>query len=642
MKTKVILILIIALSNSLLFSQEKVADKYFRDYAYIKAAQLYENAVKKGNDSEHVLTRLGDCYYNNSNSEKAALWYGKAVEKYKDINPEYIYKYVQTLRSTGDYQKANQWMVTFKELQGSDKHVEDFEIMNLDKYEELSSTEGVYVDFTPLDNNTEYSEFGGYVHDGKYYFASTKIAEDAKKSKLYKWNEEPYLDIYVADISEDGVVDISNAKSISNEINTEFHEATVAITNNGQTIYFTRDNLNKRNKLSYDGEGTSHLKLYSAVRNESGRNWVDVTELPFNDKVYSSGHPALSVDNKTLYFVSDREGGLGQTDIYSVEIKSDSTYGEPVNLGDKINSPGREMFPFVAKDSTFYFSSDGHINLGLLDVFKSDIIKDKEASPENLGAPFNSRFDDFAFFIDPEKETGFLSSNRGDGSGSDDIYRFSAYDCKQVIKGIVKDKISLLPLSEATVKLIDETGKVLEQVTSNEVGEYTFNVDCEKKFKLIGSKADYRDDIKEVTTTKVAGQEQVQDLTLTPFIINNEIVINPIFFDFDKSKIRDDAAYELENIVTIMDNHPKMIIKIEAHTDSRGRDAYNEKLSDRRAKSTRDYIISRGIAAERIESAIGYGEKQLLNECSNGVKCSEAKHQENRRSKFIITNKYRE
>ena len=186
MKTKVILILIIALSNSLLFSQEKVADKYFRDYAYIKAAQLYENAVKKGNDSEHVLTRLGDCYYNNSNSEKAALWYGKAVEKYKDINPEYIYKYVQTLRSTGDYQKANQWMVTFKELQGNDKHVEDFEIMNLDKYEELSSTEGVYVDFTPLDNNTEYSEFGGYVHDGKYYFASTKIAEDAKKSKLYK------------------------------------------------------------------------------------------------------------------------------------------------------------------------------------------------------------------------------------------------------------------------------------------------------------------------------------------------------------------------------------------------------------------------------------------------------------------------
>ena len=345
MKTKVILI-ILALSTTALFSQEKVADKYFRDYAYLKAAQFYESAVKKGNDSEHVLTRLGDCYYNNSNSEKAALWYGKAVEKYKKINPEYIYKYVQTLRSIGDYEKANTWMVKFKELQSGDKNVEDFEVMNLAKYEELSSTEGVYVDFTALDNNTEYSEFGGYVHDGQYYFASTKISEDAKKTKLYKWNEEPYLDIYVADISEDGVVDISNAKSVSNEINTDFHEATVAITNNGQTIYFTRDNLNRRNKLSYDADGTSHLKLYSAVRNESGRNWVDVVELPFNDKVYSTGHPALSVDNKTLYFVSDREGGLGQTDIYSVEIKSDGTYGDPENLGDKINSPGREMFPF--------------------------------------------------------------------------------------------------------------------------------------------------------------------------------------------------------------------------------------------------------------------------------------------------------
>ena len=296
----------------------------------------------------------------------------------------------------------------------------------------------------------------------------------------------------------------------------------------------------------------------------------------------------------------------------------------------------------MAKDSTFYFSSDGHINLGLLDVFKSNMIKDQEATPENLGAPFNSRFDDFAFFIDPEKETGFISSNRGDGSGSDDIYQFSSYECQQIIKGIVRDQISMEPLKEATVTLLDESGKMLEEITSNELGEFSFDVDCEKKYTIKGSKDDYRDDIKEVTTTNVADEEQIQDLILTPFIIKGEIVINPIFFDYDKSNIRDDAAYELENIVTIMNNHPKMIIKIEAHTDSRGRDAYNEKLSDKRAKSTRDYIISRGIGAERLESAIGYGEKQLLNECSNGVKCSEAKHQENRRSKFIITNNYRE
>ena len=317
MKTRV-LIIILAISHSLVFSQEKIADKYFRDFAYIKAAQFYEAAVKKGNDSEHVLTRLGDCYYNNSDSENAALWYGQAVEKYDDINPEYLYKYIQTLRSIGDYEAANTWMKRFKERQGDDKQMEDFEIMDLSKYEELSSTEGVYVDFKSVGNNTEFSEFGGYIHDGKYYFASTKIADDGKKSKIYKWNEEPYLDIYVADISDDGTVDISNAKSVSNEVNTPYHEATLAITNDGQTMYFTRDNLNKRNKLTYDDEGTSHLMIYKAVRNESGRNWVDVQELPFNDKVFSTGHPALSVDNKTLYFVSDREGGYGQTDIYSV------------------------------------------------------------------------------------------------------------------------------------------------------------------------------------------------------------------------------------------------------------------------------------------------------------------------------------
>ncbi|MFD2824774.1 OmpA family protein [Lacinutrix iliipiscaria] len=638
MKTKVIL-LIIALSTTALFSQENIADKYFRDYAYIKASELYEAAVTKGDSSEHVLTRLGDCYYNNSNSEKAALWYGKAVNKYKKINPEYIYKYIQSLRSIGDYEAANTWLTKFKELQTNDKRAEEFEVMDLSKYEELSSTEGKYIKFSAVGINTEYSEFGGYVHDGKYYFASTKISDENGKAKVYKWNEEPFLDIFVADINEGDEAEIENAKSISDEINTEFHEATVAITEDGQTIYFTRDNINKRNKLASDKDGTTHLKLYSASR--SGESWKDVVELPFNDKVHSTGHPALSVDNKTLYFVSDREGGLGETDIYSVEIKGDGEYGEPQNLGPKINTPGREMFPFVAKDSTLYFSSDGHINLGLLDVFKSNIIKDENANPENLGAPFNSRFDDFAFFIDSEKDTGFISSNRADGSGGDDIYQFSSFKCKQSIKGVVKDKISLLPLPEATVKLLDENGKVLEEITANELGEYKFDVDCEKKYILIGSKEDYRDDQKEIETSNVADEEQVQDLILTPFIVNNEIVINPIFFDYDKSNIRTDAAYELENIVTIMNNHPKMIIKIEAHTDSRGRDAYNEKLSDKRAKSTRDYIISRGISANRLESAIGYGEKQLLNECSNGVKCSEAKHQENRRSKFIITNDYR-
>lgn len=644
MKTKVIIILLV-LCNTMLFAQVKVADNYFRDYAYIKASELYESAVKKGDSSEHVLTRLGDCYYNNSNSEKAAVWYGKAVNKYKNVNPEFIYKYIQTLRSLGEYEDANTWITKFKELQGSDKRAEAFEIMDLAKYQELSSTEGKYVKFSALGINTEYSEFGGYIHDGTFYYASTKVSGEGGNAKIYKWNEQPYLDIYSGTITYgDEDATIEDIKALSDEINSEFHEATVTITNDGKTMYFTRDNVNKRKKIAYDDEGSSNLKIYKATK--SGEKWSNVVELPFNDKDFTNSNPALSADNKTLYFVSDREGGFGETDIYSVELRGDNGYGKPENLGKKINTPGRESFPYVAKDSTFYFSSNGHISLGLLDIFKSNLIqvKDKDSitNPENLGAPFNSRFDDFAFFIDSEKETGFISSNREEGSGSDDIYQFGTFQCKQVIKGVVRNKVTLLPIPEAKVKLVDAAGKELEEILSDENGAYEFEVECEKKYTLIGHKLDYRDDIQEVETTDVTEEEHVKDLILTPFIINNEIVINPIFFDYAKYNIRPDAAYELENIVSVMKNHPKMHIKIEAHTDSRGRDAYNEKLSDQRAKSTRDYIISRGITSDRIDSAIGYGESQLVNRCDNAHRkiCSEKEHQENRRSKFIITNDY--
>lgn len=636
MKTKLI-ILIIALSSSFAFSQKKVADKFFENFAFIKASELYEDAYNDGDDSEHVLTRLGDCYYNNSESEKAVQWYGKAIEKYKNINPEYIFKYIQSLKSVGNYEEANTWLKTFKEIQNDDRRVKDLDLTSLEKYNELTSTEGVYVETTNLPLNTQYSDFGGYVQGDQFIFASTRNGS----KKVYKWNDEPFLDIYQASISttENGP-EIDNILPLeSDDINTDFHEATVAITNDGKTIYFTRDNVNKRKKLSYDRKGTSHLKIYKAELIDG--TWQNIVELPFNDAVSSTGHPALSPDNNTLYFVSDREGGYGQTDIYKVNISTDGIYGNPENLGANINTEGREMFPFVDKDNMFYFSSDGFINLGLLDIFKSDVLNNAEAEAENLGAPYNSGYDDFAYFLDTEKGTGFFSSNRPGGKGGDDVYSFGIYECKQTIKGIARDSESLEVLPTVNVELIDETGKAINTLSTNDKGEYIFkDIDCNKKYTIRGSKPDYKDDLAEVTTDDENGKENTADLSLIPLIKGNEIVINPIFFDFDKWNIRTDAAYELENIVAVMREHPKMVIKIESHTDSRGRDAYNMKLSDRRAKSTRDYLLSRNIGKERLESAIGYGETQLVNECANRVKCTEEQHQENRRSKFIIINDY--
>ena len=632
MKTKVIFT-IIALSSTFLFSQEKVADKFFDNFAYLKAAELYQEAVDKGEDNVHVLTRLGDCYYNNSDSEQAAVWYAKALEKNKDVSPEHIYKYIQTQRSLGKYEEADKWLVKFKEIQNNDSRVKNVKENNLHLYEKLASTQGIYVEVNNLSINSNYSDFGSVVHDSTIYFASSRNTE----KDIYKWNDEPFLDLYQGQITtKDGKKEISDVKKLEFEgvHRDNLHYADAALTKDGNTMYFSRMNVGKRNRAKTDKEGTVQLKIYKATLEDS--IWSNIQELTINSDDYSTYHPALSPDNKTLYFTSDREGGLGQTDLYKVDLSDSGSLGEVKNLGPEINTEGREGYAFVAKDSTLYFSSDGFLNLGLLDIFKSNIIKDENAKAENLGAPYNSGYDDFAFSIDSETNVGYFSSNRLDGNGSDDIYGFNIFECKQIIKGITRDSKTLLPLAMTNVQLIDESGKIIEEVTSNELGEYSFEVDCNNKYTILGSKPDYKDDIRKVETTDEHEKEHEVDLLLIPLISNNEIVINPIFFNFDKWDIRPDAAYELENIVAVMREHPNMVIKIESHTDSRGTNKYNMKLSDRRAKSTRDYLFSRDIAQERIESAIGYGESQLVNECSNGVKCSEEAHQENRRSKFII------
>jgi len=643
-KMKNSLLYILIFSTAYISSaQVEVADNFFKDYAYYQATELYLEVLKKGDTTEHILTKLGDCYYNTSNVKSANYWYEKAVKKYKDVNTEYLYKYIQTLRSLNQFEESKKWSTIFKDRNSGDRRVKD-DGFDLESFKALESTENVYVDFKNLELNTKYSDFGSFEINNILYFASTRVEDSiTNEKKLYQWNKEPFLNIYQSEILiEDGKKTVGSPSLVSSsKVNTDFHESSVAITKDGKTMYFTRINLNKKNKIKYDKEGTSQIKLFRA-KNIDGQ-WEKIKELPFNGENFSTGSPALSPDDKHLFFSSDREGTIGSTDIYKVKINEDGTFGNPINLGSEINTEGRENFPFIAKDSTLYFSSDGHINLGLYDIFESNILK-KDTSDiyiKNLGAPYNSGFDDFGFFIDSNTNTGYLSSNRDGGKGSDDIYSFGRFECKQIIKGITRDKNSNEPLAKVVVKLMDENGKVVQTETSDENGAYEFkDVACDKTFLVLGEKVIYRPDQKDVKTNKENGIETFVELFLTPLIIDSEIVINPIFFDFNKSDIRPDAAYELENIVAVLREHPKMTIKIESHTDSRGRDNYNKKLSDRRAKSTRDYLYTRGIETGRIQSAIGYGESQLINECKNGVKCSDAKHEENRRSKFLITGGY--
>ncbi|MEP3836035.1 MAG: OmpA family protein [Algibacter sp.] len=631
-------ILFLFIFTSTISAQTKLADKFYNNYGFVKAAELYEKAIKNGDDSEYNLTRLGDCYYNNSNSEQAIYWYEKAANKY-DIDPEHLFRYIQSLKSLGNYAEANKWIKKFITIQNNDSRVKNYDVDNLLQYDELNKVEdSLSIKIENLNINSENSDFGTFIYKNELYFASARGLVETKK---YGWNKEPFLDLFQVSVKEKAFdLEFSNPILIDgSNINSDYHESNVAITNDGNTMYFTRDNVTKKNKLNFDKKGTTHLKIYKATLTESG--WGNIKELSINDDVYSTGHPALSPNNKKLYFVSDRAGGLGYTDIYEVDILPNDKFGEPKNLGPKINTEGREMFPFVSKDSTFYFSSDGRLNLGLLDIFKSNIIKDSLATPKNIGAPYNSGFDDFAYYIDPDNQNkrSYFSSNRPGGKGNDDIYTVYSKVCSQLVKGVTRDRKDNTPLANVTVNLIDESGKIIEEIVTSENGAYQFTLNCEKNYTITAKLIAYSGDKVAITTSDMDGNVFEKDLFLESLIQGNQIVINPIYFDFNKWNIRTDAQYELENIVDVLRVNPTMIIKIEAHTDSRGRDEYNMKLSDKRAKATRDYIFSRGITQDRIVSAIGYGESQLLNKCSNGVKCTEEEHQVNRRSYFYILKK---
>jgi len=411
-------------------------------------------------------------------------------------------------------------------------------------------------------------------------------------------------------------------------------------------MYFTRNNyVNK--KLSSDIENTILLKILRATKDKNG-NWGDIVEVPFNSDQYNVAHPALSPDEKYLYFASDMPGSFGNSDIFRVEILGDNQYGTPENLGNIINTAGRESFPYISKDNVLYYSSDGIPGLGGLDIFAAKFNADGSTSkPVNIGMPGNSADDDFCFVFNSDSKIGFLTSNRPGGKGKDDIYSFHEdkpllFSCQKNIKGIVKDAKTKAIIANAKVILSDKVMKEVSTDQSKTDGTFTFEkVNCnDSHYYLRGEKEKY--ETAEVNVT-VGKDEVVYEILLNPRQVAVEkgmdlakvFEIKEIKFDYNKANIRPDAAVELTKIVEVMREYPKMKIDIRSHTDSRGADSYNLKLSDRRAKATLEWMVKQGIERKRL-TAKGYGETQLVNGCSNGVPCTDEEHQANRRSEFII------
>ncbi len=624
----------------------KKADTYFDKMWYAEAASLYEQVLKKGdkNYSYDIIQKTADSYYFNSNMEKAYKWYTVLYEKYgKEMSADNIFKYAHSLKGTGKYARSKKLMRLYqKKTEGVEMSEleEDKELPNEIVLDEILSYKRE-LDIKNLSINTAYSDFSPmYLDSTQIVYASAKDSS-ALKNKRYKWNNQPYLDLYQAKI-DTVAKDLKSPKKLSKNINTKYHEASVAFTPDNKTMFFTRNNYGKT--LTRDINGVNNLKLY--VSKKVGNDWSVAKELPFNSDNYSTGHPALSPDGKQLYFVSDRPGSLGETDIFVVDILENNTYSEPRNLGPEINTERREMFPFIT-DTKLYFSSDGHTGLGGLDVYEVPYTKeDGFEEVKNLGQPINSNRDDFSYIVNEEKEEGYFASNRNGGKGDDDIYAFSKTPPPIInaIAGIVIQLSTGDSMPQEMVELLDENGIKLKEMLSDEEGSFLFkDLDPDTKYSVRVNKIGYFESIQNVTSIEndtlniLVPMKKLDEMIAVENGIK-KIKTKPIYFDFDKWDIREKATVELDKLIEIMKKYPKMVIKIESHTDSRGNNAYNKHLSNERAKSTRDYIVSQGIAAERIESAIGYGEERLLNGCDGSIRCSAEQHFKNRRSEFIILN----
>lgn len=617
MKTNYYLILVFLLAGFSLQAQkgkQKKADRLYNDLAYFEAVEVYKELIENEYNAVDNKQKLADSYLQLRSPENAVFYYEDIINE-PDISPEYYYKYAQALRAVKRYDESREWVEKYLASNGKSRAAQN---MLEENEKEINTT----YKLEEAEFNSEFSDFGAFEREGEMYIVSARAEGVPVKKRVYSWTGEPFLDIYEVNPETNEVM------AVGGDVNTKLHDGPAVISPDGNTMYFTRNNYFNNREGKRDKNATNHLKIYKASL--SGNSWGNVTELAINHDEYSVGHPALSPDGKTLYFTSDMPGGFGGTDIYKVEINGESL-GEPENLGQNINTEQDESFPFVDEDGMLYFSSNGHGGFGFFDIFRVDQ-NETNAEVENLGEPVNSNLDDFAFFKSSGENTGYISSNR---AGNDNIYGFNQLN-PLVLKGKVTDAINDEPIESATIRIFDENEEQVAFLTTDEDGNYRSEVERNKELPLEAKQIEYEEFTTTIDTRNSDELEEMEyNISLQPVEdVEYLAEIDNIYFDFDKSNIRDDAARELDKLIDLMLNkYPDLVIEIGAHTDFRGSEQYNERLAERRAESTRQYLIDNGIEEDRIYAATGYGEREPAIDCE---RCSKEEHQLNRRSMFKV------
>lgn len=707
---KKLLVIIFVFSIQFINAQDQElarAKRFFDKTYYSEAIVLYQKLADE-KPSQEVIKNLADSYFYTNDLVKAQRYYRLLINNYgNNLDRAYYFRYAQTLKATNSADDAN---AALKEYYSKSTNAED--IINFEK--ELKTLENVTAigkrfEIKNLPINTPNSEFGAVKYKENLVFAGVKL-KPGWFDKKYKWDNETYLNLVTIPLKNINASD-SIVHYFAKELKTGMHESNAVFTKDGKTMYFTRNN-SKNGKKKKDDKKISNLQIFKAEL-VNGK-WTNITSLPFNSPNYSVEHPALSADEKVLYFASDMPGSLGSFDIYSVNVNK-GAFDNPKNLGPLVNTDKREQFPFASADNKLYFSSDGHLGYGSLDVFVSEINGNEYSKPVNIGLPLNSNLDDFAFNIDSNTKEGFFASNREGGKGSDDIYQFKEIkdliveDCKQFITGIITDVDTKLALENATVILQDAENKTLNTITTAADGKFSFTVACEASYKVSAFKEKYTNESKSLTLGKtrdavsdaslalksleaikqeekqiaenkrkqeiiieeenkkkaelatielkqkekkakevaiaaaeVKKQEKVKEILATEKDVVRDkdrliIKTDPIYFDYNMWYIRKESKVVLGRVVDLMKKYPGMVIEIGSHTDSRGNAKFNEDLSQKRANSTREFIIQSGIDAKRV-SAKGYGESVPIVKCKTDESCSEEEHELNRRSEFVIKN----
>ena len=598
----------------------KKADGEYEYLQYSKSIQHYEKGLKKRRDAAAVENLANAYFYTNQLNLSKPLFEAIATGK---VNSRTSFNYGRLLMNEGKYRDA---VVQFQSY--LNEHPNDVVAQMLiascnsinerfrdtTLYEVSSLPSG---DFTGAFSPTEY-------RDGIVFSAEKEVYRGSKQNP---WTGNSYLDLYYMEKDKNG--NWLSPILLEGKVNGRFHEGPATFTEDGKTVYFTRSNYYKR-KMEQNEEEVNNLKIFKASLVDD--KWTNLEDLPFDSDDYSCGHPTVTADGKTLYFVSDMPGGFGGTDIYKVRYKN-GQWTKPENLGPVINTAGNEMFPYIHTDGTLYFSSNAHNTMGGLDVFLTYYYDGRWMQPENLNYPLNTNKDDFGYILNQDNETGFISSSRSD---KDELYKFKKHAPSFNLYGMARKKGTQIPVEGVTVEITRGSDNKVITMVSGKDGKFHYPLDPEEEYHLLCTKIGCFSRTDRVSTVGLKYSENFYaDFEVEEIVIDKPIVLKNIYYDFDKWNIRDDAAVELDKLVKLLKDNPTLYIEMGSHTDARGTDQYNMVLSDKRAKAAVDYLIFKGIDAKRLTWK-GYGESMPVNESVNGVECDEDQHQANRRTEFRV------